>query len=275
MIIERKDNETKKPYFEYCYCAAPKSADPKTLIVSFPGRKGNRQAQALADQSPAFLWDVLNNSNADILYIRSVYEGDYNLANMTDDYYLLPEFLYDLKEQHGIERLVLFGFSLGCELCLRLARKYVADEMVLISPSLCSVTTLNAAEGNRMQKDFDNFCNTWRLPEIEPYPQNIQVKILQGLNLEDDLLKERPFVYYLKLLIPQASVETVQGVGHHIVNFWRDQNVLQTRIFSLLGIMPTIHRRDYQAKWLKLADAFTGDKPADASQTLTTNISAA
>ncbi len=274
MTVLCEGSGAKKPYLEYCYCPAAKSADEKTLIVSFPGRKGNRPAHISTDQHPAFLWNILNGCNADILYIRSVYEGDYNLANMTEDYYVLPEFLYDLKQQRQIKRLVLFGFSLGCELCLRLARKYVADEVILISPSIYSIATLDAVEDHRIQKDFEKFCNTWCLPEVEPYPENIRVKILQGQNLEGDLLKERPFVYYLKMLIPQATVETVQGVGHHIINFWRDQNVLQTEVRNLLGIKPVLKGEKLQARWQKLTDAYANgvfigenmDRPVTAAR---------
>jgi|GEM_PF-6937360 hypothetical protein len=258
MIAKPKESKARTPYLEYCYCEAQR-AGAKTLIVSFPGRKGNRPAAVPADQCPPFLKGILDSSDADVLYVRSVYEGDYNLANITDDHYLLPEFLYDLREQRDIKRLVLFGFSLGCEPCIRLARKYVADEVILISPALCSVETLNAVEDNRLQKDFDKFCNTWNLPEIEPFPQNIRVKILQGLNLENDLLKERPLVYYLKLLIPQAIVEVVPGTGHHIINFWRDQGILKTKIHDLLGIEPTTPVENPRLKWTNLADAFTRD----------------
>jgi pimeloyl-ACP methyl ester carboxylesterase len=264
MTVKHKKRATS--YFEYCYRAAPESDDAKTLIVSFPGRKGNRQNHIPPDKSPAFLWDVLNGSNADVLFIRSVYEGDYNEANVTNDCDLLPEFLHDIREQHGIKRLVLFGFSLGCELCVRLAREYVADELVLLSPAIQSVTTLNAIENNQWQQDFEKFCSTWCLPQIEPYPQKMKVKIIQGLHLEEHLLKERPLVYYLKLLMPQATVETVSGAGHHIPNFWKDQKILQTKIHDLLGIKATALARNYPAEWSKVTDVFTYNALAHGAQ---------
>jgi hypothetical protein len=263
MNAKRYETIARTPYFEYCYSAAPEKADgpkgtgEKTLIVSFPGRKNNRPADISPDQSPTFLWKDLNSSDADVLFIRSVYEGDHNYANIHDDYDLLPGLLYNLRKQKGIDRLVLFGFSLGCGPCLWLARKNIADEVVLLSPGLYSVVTLNAVEDSRWQQDFDKFCATWSLPEIEPYPQDVPVKIIQGLNLEDDLLKERPLVYYLKLLMPQATVERVPGVGHHIPNFWKDQGILQTKIHDVLDIKTTNRVRDHKANWTRLAGAST------------------
>ncbi len=265
MIAKRHNTTGKIPYFEYYYSAAPEKAEgPKTLIVSFPGRKTNRLFGSSPDDSQTFLWNPLNNSDADILFVRSVYKNDPNLANITDDYDLLPGLLYDLRKRKGIDRLVLFGFSLGCAPCLWLARKHIADEAILLSPGLYSVVTLAAVEDEQWGKDFERYCNAKRLqtafqPEINMYPQDIRMKIIQGRHLENDILKERDLVEFLEILNPQAQVERIHDVGHHIPKFWRDQGqeVLQTEIHKILRVSASNCARDNQAQsWSKLSNAF-------------------
>lgn len=248
---------TNNSYFEYRYSATPRDAGKKTLIVSFPGRKGNRLATSSPDDNSAFLWDVLNNSDADLLFIRSVYDGDSTKANITDDYDLLPGFLRDLREQNNIDRVVLFGFSLGCGPCLWLARKHVADDVVLVAPGAPALATLMAIDDLRWEYDFERFQSAGYPPQIEQYPDDIRVKIIHGLNLEADRLRENDIVRFLKTLVPQATVEGVQGVGHYIPYYWRDQGVLQSKVMDILEIKPKpqIQSKRKIGNWLRLDNA--------------------
>lgn len=252
------------PYFEYCYSSSSRKSGEKTLIVSFPGRKTNRHIDTPSSESPAFLSRVLNNSDADVLFVRSAYKGDPNLANITEDYDLLPGLLHDLRKQNNIDRIVLFGFSLGCAPCLWLARKYVADDVVLLSPGLFSVVTLAAVEDNRWEQDFKQFYTKRKPPEIEQYSQDVQMKIIQGGDLEGHLHKERDLVEYIKTLNPSVTVKRIPGVGHHIPKFWKSQGdnaqgqeILEENIHAILGVeQAKLSRPQKKPNWLKLESTF-------------------
>ncbi len=225
---------TELPYFEHLCVDYKGGCANKTLIVSFPGRKCNRRADAPQDEKP-FLWKQLIASNADVLFVRSVYDGDYNMANITRDYELLPNFLFNLKRSNRIDRLVVFGFSLGCGPCLWLARQSFVDEAVIISPGMYSLPTLMAMDDLRWQSDFEKV-RVGMAPSIKQYERSEKIKIIHGLDLEPDRLQEKDLIEYLKKLAPDAVLHGVSGVGHYVPQFWQDKGVLQTKLFDALGV---------------------------------------
>jgi len=252
--------------FEYCYNGFHGIQQQRTLVVSFPGRKGNRPVGEHPEGRAAFLGNVLNKSNADILHVRSAYDGDYNLANINDDYHVLFDFLCDLKEQKKIERLVLFGYSLGCGPCLWLARRHIADELVLISPGTYTVETLSAIEDSRWKMDFDLFCDKQQTPIIPAYPRELSAKILQGTVIESGRESEPLLVKYLVGLFTQAKVEDVIGADHHIPRFWQDNGLLEGKVLETLRLSPSREVRNNFMNWYSVPDSFKGPIFQPASQ---------